>query len=179
MTDYEVDRISNLLSEIETIRTRYIIQRDRVAEAEYIEKLMFVDYVNKCKSPKNDYDYLNGIIEKAFHEDKRGSNFKFIQDKIRQDFFNNDKSAKLDKIICCGYEGYAYEHKIKYKGCVFVIEIPMLNAITTENFYKANRGMIHLGIQEGSFIDYFAASYSVEEIRKALDKYIEENIKQE
>lgn len=173
MIDYEIEETTKLLSEIKTIKARYIIQKDKVAEAEYIKKLIFADYVRKCKTPKNDYDYLNGIIEKAFHEDKRGSNFKFMQDKIRQDFFNNDKSAKLDKIICCGYEGYAYKHEIKYKDCVFVIEIPILNAITTKNFYTANSGMIYLGIQKGSFIDHIATSYSIEEIKKALDKYIE------
>lgn len=179
MIDYENERTSKLLSEIETIKARYIIQEDKVAEAEYIKKLIFADYVRKCKTPKNDYDYFNETIIKAFHEDKHGSNFKFIQDKIRQDFFNNDKSAKLDKIMCCGYEGYAYKHEIKYKNCIFVIEIPILGAITTENFYNANSGMIYLGIRDGYFINFIAMSYSIENIKKALDKYIEENIKQE
>lgn len=177
MNTYEKTEFENTINEIQEANRRYKQQKTVVRDAEYIEELLFIDYVNKCTKNKNRYDWLSECVKKAFDQQSKETkaekeSFYMIENMIREDFFNGDKSAKIDRIVSGGYEGYYYSFEINYKKIVFVIAIPVLDKINVDNFYYAHEGKIYCGIKDDCVINYICSSYKIEEVAEKIKDYL-------
>lgn len=172
----EANEIEIALKNIEIAKERYNHQVQIASEAEYIKKLIFADYVKCCKVPKNMYDYLPDLIELAFkeqHNETKKEHFYQLENMLKKDFFDN-KKIKLEKIICCGYEGYGYDCEISYSNINFRITLPILSHINTANFEYAHEGKIYCGYKENDCcIGCIILDYSIEKIAEAIKNFLE------
>lgn len=95
-----------IIADIENTALKWKIQKNAVADAQYIESLIYADYIRKCKKYKTHYDYIQTTMEKAWHEwnNKKDAikgekvdrtRCKVIQDLIREDFSITIKKQKL------------------------------------------------------------------------------------
>ena len=178
-----------IIADIEKTKLKWEIQKNAVADAQYIESLIRADYIRKCKKYKTRYDYIQPTMEKAWHEwnNKKDAikgekvdrtRCKIMQDLIREDFFNNDKKAKIIDVIAGGFENYYIRFEVKYNGYIFHIEIPMVDAINDKNIEYAHYGKISVAYEESKHISHnLIQSYSIEEIRNAINKFLKENEK--
>lgn len=165
-----------IVSGIETAKSRYLSKKKQVEEEKYIERLLFEDYVRSVKCHKNTYDYMQDIIEKAFFEQnekykKDRTNFEFLKEKIKSDFFNGNK-IDIKNITCGGYDGYYYRVEFYFENQNLALCLPIVKNITTNNIYDANVGKIILYIANDSWscYDILVSSYSVEEIANYIQK---------
>lgn len=178
-----------IIADIEKTRLKWEIQKNAVADAQYIESLIRADYIRKCKKHKTRYDYIQATTQKAWSEwckkkdatkgekvDK--THCKVMQDLIREDFFNGDKKAKIVDVIAGGLENYYIKFMMAYKGYVFHIDIPIVDAINEKNIEYASYGKFSVGYEENKHTwRNLAQSYSIEEIRNAINKFLEEHEK--
>lgn len=176
-----------IIADIENTVLKWKAQMRAVADAQYIESLIYADYIRKCKKYKTRYDYIQPTMEKAWHEwnNKKDAikgekvdrtHCKVMQDLIREDFFNNDKKAKIVDVIAGGFENYYIRFEVIYNGYIFYIEIPMIDAINDKNIEYAHYGKISVAYAESKYIPRnLIQSYSIEEIRNVINKFLEEN----
>lgn len=165
-----------IVSGIETAKIRYLSKKKQVEEEKNIERLLFEDYVRSVKCPKNIYDYMQNIIEKAFSEQnekykKDRTNFEFLKEKIESDFFNGNK-IDIKSITCGGYDGYYYRVEFYFENQNLALCLPIVKNITTNNVWYANEGKIVLYSVNDSWncYDALVSSYSVEEIANYIQK---------
>lgn len=165
-----------VVSGIETAKSRYLSKKKQVEEEKNIERLLFEDYVRSVKCLKNTYDYIQNIIEKAFSEQnekykKDRTNFEFLKEKIKSDFFNGNK-IDIKSISCGGYDGYYYSIDFYFENQNLALHLPIVKNITTNNICYANEGKIVLYSVNDSWncYDALVSSYSVEEIANYIQK---------
>lgn len=165
-----------VVSGIETAKSRYLSKKKQVEEEKNIERLLFEDYVRSVKCPKNTYDYMQNIIEKAFSEQnekykKDRSQFEFLKEKIESDFFNGNK-IDIKSITCGGYDGYYYRVEFYFENQNLALCLPIVKNITTNTIWYANEGKIVLYSADDAWKRYhtLVSSYSVEEIANYIKK---------
>ena len=163
------------LEKIDYAKWLYEEQVKRVEREKYIEALLLEDYVNQIKGHYTRYDVIT-IFSAAQKEigkklKKERPHLETIKTFLLEDFFYNDKNFKLQRIISCGYEGYAWKIEFTGYGKTVFIEIPVKKNLTPENVHYANDGMFAFGVYEGEYyMSVLKKSYDI----KAMADYIQE-----
>lgn len=173
------DETINILLAIGYSKKLYDEQVSKVKKEEYIKSLLLEDYVQKIRSHRSRYDCVD-IFGKAQDEvgkrlKKERPHLETIKDFVMEDFLNNDKTFKLDKIIRCGMEGYAWRLEFKGYGKTSFIEIPIMKHINSKNLEHANYGMFTFGIYESDHVySVLKRSYEIEAIAGFIKAYFKE-----
>lgn len=137
MYDFYDYKKENPIAEIEYVKGMYEAQIHKVKQEEYMKDLLFADYVRKVRSNRSRYDYIEAVIKEAQNQiDKKKKKEReqlfVLENFIREDFFDNDKSFKIVKIIQGGYEGYYWN--VELEGSVHSSDIDGLVAIVLSGF---------------------------------------------
>lgn len=119
-----------------------------VKDAQYIEDLIFSDYVSAIRASSTVWDYHVSTIKSAQKEiykttEKERSNLIFVESLLRDMFFKNETrfELKIKNIICGGDEGYYWNMYFTVNNEDFIIQIPIRNRINKTNVNYANFGM--------------------------------------
>lgn len=157
------------IEKIEYVRGLYEVQKYKVESEEYIKDLLFKDYVRTVKRNVSRYDVLN-LFEKAQLEigkktKKERATLETLQNWMSEDFLNGDKNFKITHITSCGWDRYAWSIEFEGYGKNFVIVMPVMKNLTTENFKYANEGMFAFSIRENEVIwCQLRRSYNIKDI---------------
>lgn len=161
--------------QIESIKTRYEAQREKIKEEQYVADLIFRDLVSHTKSLKSVYDYMFNQIEDACLEvneklKKNRKNINFVEESIQRDFFDENFNIKITEIIPCGYETYAWRIVCKHDKTNYYLEIPVKDNITQLNFNYALDGKFGFGICSPSCYTLWCSAYTVEGLAKEIQE---------
>lgn len=144
-----------------------------VEEEELIIDSLTDSLVRKVKSVV--IPYSDSMLHTAWSQQDKDdkSMYKAIKKDIIERFFNGDKKAKLEKILPCGYESYAYNFYFTYCGIKFYIGIPNVRAVTKKNMSHANYGAYSLVYEHKNNIWHtITTSYKDEDIAKAIQDFV-------
>ena len=175
----ESDKGINILLAIGYSKKLYDEQVNKVKKEEYIKDLLLEDYAQKIRAHHSRYDYID-IFDKAQNEvgkrlKKERPHLETIKHFVLEDFLNNDKTFKLDKIISCGIEGYAWRLEFKGYGKTIFIEIPIMKHITSKNLEHASYGMFTFGVYESDYCyRVLKQSYEIKAIANFITAYFDE-----
>ena len=174
------DSDKKALESIEYSKNLYNIQKKKVEQEQYIEKLLFIDYVDRVKANKSRYDYVDIFPEAQKEVGKKLKKERFhletVKSFIAEDFLNNDKSFKLTDIISGGWECYYWAIHFEGYGKKFYIQIPIMKNIEVNNFEYANYGKFAFVIKESEYYcNVLKSSYKIEEIAQFIKEYFELN----
>lgn len=170
-----INEENHTLEKIDYAKSLYEEQIKKAEKEEYIKNLLLEDYVNQIKQYFTRYDVID-IFGKAQKEvgkklKKERPHLETIKQFIMDDFLSNDKNFKLQKIVSCGYEGYAWQIEFTAYGKTVLIEIPVKKRLTAENVHYANDGMFVFGVYESEhYIRILKKCYGIE----AMSDYIRE-----
>lgn len=147
-----IDNIRGLYINIsaETLRTlwRGFNNKEKITDEEEIKKY------------KNAYDFVDYIIK---------------QDIISDTKCSYKKKNFIEEVISCGYESYAYSIKFIANKIKFVIEIPVVKHINTENCIYARYGKYCLAYYSSTYCqECIKESYELDDIKNAFKEFIEE-----
>lgn len=159
------------------------LYREQVKKAEkekYLEGLLLNDYVFQIKKHQTIFDVLQTLLKDAQTElsikDKRKKrdNLTFLKHRLEQEFFNNE-SVTIDKIICCGWENYAWKIDCSVKHKTYSLEIPVMKNLTAANIEYAHHGryMLFSISNDGCLYDALIASYDPKEISNFVKQDLE------
>lgn len=113
----------------------------------------------ETKKYKNAYDFVDYIIK---------------QDIISDTKCSYKKKNLIEEVISCGYESYAYSIKFIANKIKFVIEIPVVKHINTENYIYARYGKYCLAYYSSNYCqECIKESYNFDDIKKAFKEFIE------
>lgn len=163
------------LEKIDYAKCLYEAQIAKVEKEEYIKRVLLEDYVNQIKGYYTRYDVIT-IFSAAQKEigkklKKERTHLETIKTFLLEDFFNNDKNFKLQRILSCGYEGYAWKIEFEAYGKTVFLEIPVKSRINSQNVHYANDGMFAFGVYEGEhYMSVLKKSYNI----KTMADYIQE-----
>ena len=137
-----------------------LVRRVRSIVLPYMEDMMKEAYNQqnlKKKSERKTYEWMKKrLIDELF-------------DEIRREF------VKLEYILGCGYEGYAYKFAFSYKKINFELCIPVPRKASAENLKYMWYGQYQLSYENRPSIwHHITASYKLEDIAKALEELIVE-----
>lgn len=130
-------------------------------------RTLWCDFNNKekitdeeeAKKYKNAYDFVDYIIK---------------QDIISDTKCSYKKKNLIEEVISCGYENYAYSIKFIVNKIKFVIEIPVVKHINTENYIYARYGKYCLAYYSSAYCqECIKESYDFDDIKKAFKEFIE------
>lgn len=164
------------IAKIEYSKGLYNDQVHKVEKEEYIKNLLLADYVKQIKSHRSRYDLID-IFPDAQKQignklKKERQQLEVVQSFIREDFFNNNSSFKIVRIMSGGYEGYYWSVELSGYGQTVVIEIPVMKHINTENFHHAHNGMFAFGIRDSEYsMSIKKTSYKIEDIAEYIKSY--------
>jgi len=149
------------IEELTTIKnslTASLIRGVRSLTLPYMEDMM-KEAANqqklKKKSERPTYEWMKKrLIEELFDEKRR-------------------KDVKLESIVTCGYEGYAYGFTFDYNGTKFELYIPVPEKATEKNLQYMWYGQYELSYEHKSSVwHHIAKSYKLKDIAKALEEFI-------
>ena len=110
---------------------------------------------------------------------KYKNTYNFVDYIIKQDIISDTKCSYkkknlIEEVISCGYESYAYSIKFIANKIKFVIEIPVVEHINTENYMYARYGKYCLSYYSSDYCqECIKASYNFDDIKKAFKEFIE------
>lgn len=173
---YYVDN-EKTIKQIEYVHGLYELQKHKVKSEEYIKELLLKDYVNTIRENVSRYDFIDSVFRKA--QSEVGNKYKnerehltSLQQWLREDFLNNDKSFRVTRIVGCGYDGYAWGVNFKGYGKEFRITIPMVQKITIKNFDYVNNGKFTFSVEESKCIwTILKSSYKIKDIADFIKEY--------
>lgn len=176
MYDFYDYKKENPIADIEYVRGMYESQVHKVKQEEYMRDLLFADYVRKVRSHKSRYDYIENIFKEAQNQigkkkKKEREQLSVLEEFIRDDFFNNNKSFKITKIISGGYESYYWGIELEGYGHTVEIIIPNMNSISTKSFEHAYKGMFVFSVKESCYNSVKKMSYKIEDIAEYIKEY--------
>lgn len=180
---YDSSLKDNTLEKIAYAKELYDKQVMKAEREEYIKNVLLENYVNKVKAHRTRYDVID-IFGKAQKEvgnklKKDRPHFETIKHFLMDDFLGNDKSFKLEHIISCGYENYAWRFEFRRNDKVCYIEIPIKRSLTSENLGYAHYGMITFGIQESEhYWRMLKGSYEIQEIAGFIKDWADGKVKE-
>ena len=172
------DSDKKALENIEYSKNLYDAQKKKVEQEKYIEKLLFIDYVDRVKANKSQYDYVD-IFSDAQKQvgkklKKERPQLEILKDFVVKDFLNNDKSFKLTEIMSGGWENYYWSIHFEGYGKAFYIQIPIMKNINVSNFEYANCGKFAFAIKESdSWWSVLKTSYKIDDIAQFIREYFE------
>ena len=175
---YYSDQKDTTLEKIAYAKNLYEAQVMKAEREAYIKDVLLENYVDKVKSHLSRYDLID-IYSQAQEEigkklKKDRPHFETIKSFLMEDFLNNDKSFKLEKIISCGYENYAWQFEFKRNGKVCYIKVPYMRNLTAEHLEHANYGMYTFGIQESEhFWRMLKGTYEMQELAGFIKDWAE------
>ena len=177
MYNYYDDENNNFLKNIEYVKGLYEAQVNKVKQEEYMKDLLFRDYVGKVRSHKSRYDYIENIIKEAQSQigkkkKKEREQLSVLESFIREDFFSDNNSFKITKIISGGYESYYWNVELERYGQNLYIVIPNMNNINITNFEHAYKGMFGFGVKEDGYMWVLKEqSYKIEDVADYIKSY--------
>ena len=185
MYNFYDDENQSFIKDIEYVKGMYEAQVNKVKQEEYMKDLLFADYVRKVRNHKSRYDYIENVFKEAISQvskkkKKEREQLTVIEEFIRDDFFNDDKSFKITKIISGGYDSYYWG--IELDGCGQTVEIiiPNMNNINTKNFEYAYKGMFVFSVRDfGCSWSVKKMSYNIEDIAEYIREYFDLNVTEE
>lgn len=132
---------------IATIRDRWVKAKHDLEDAQYIEQLVFHDFVRSVCNSKTVWDYRIPMIKAARDEigknkKKERANISYIEGEIKESFFKDDDriDIKIHKIIQGGYEGYHWNLYFNIGKEEYCIIIPNREMIDSTNITYAYEG---------------------------------------
>ncbi len=135
------------VEEITTIKSRWNRAKEDLKDAQYLERLISLDYLKTIKSFRTIWDYRLASIEKAVSEvnnkkKKERENISYVEKSIKEDFFKDypELDIKINNIITCGYEAYARQFCFKIYSEEYILQIPNRKLITLENLCHTHEG---------------------------------------
>ena len=178
MYNFYDDENQNFLKDIEYVKGMYEAQVSKVKQEEYMKDLLFLDYVRKVRSHKSRYDYIENVFKEAQGQvgkkkKKEREQLSVLEEFIRDDFFNNNKSFKITRIISGGYEGYYWGIELEGYGQTVEIIIPNMNNISTKNFEHAYKGMFAFSLKDTCCYSVKKMSYKIEDIAEYIKEYFD------
>jgi hypothetical protein len=177
MYNWYDDENQNFIKDIEYVKGMYDAQVNKVKQEEYMKDLLFADYVRKVKAHRSRYDYIENVFREARNQfdkkkKKEREQLSTIEEFIRDDFFNNDSSFKISKIVSGGYENYYWNVEFEGYGQTVVISIPNMNNINTSNILHAHNGMFTFEVKESDHCwSVKKMSYKIEDIAEYIKSY--------
>lgn len=179
MYDFYDYKKENPIADIEYVKGLYNAQVHKAKQEEYMRNLLFADYVRKVKNHVSRYD----LIEKVFLEargqigkkkKKEREQLTIIEDFVRDDFLNSDKSFKLTNIVSGGYDSYYWQVQFEGYGQKFAVVIPNMNRINVNNIKSAHEGMFIFEIQESEHCwSIKKTSYKIEDVAEYIKEYFQ------
>ena len=178
--DENTQEEAKLIEAFIKVESRWKQAKERLEEAKYLEKLIFSDYINTIRSSKTIWDYYRPTIEKAREEidkkkKKERENISFLERAIKATFFKNiDCNIRISRIVSGGYEGYYWDLAFSVRDVEYIIQIPMRQALTVNNFEYAHKGKFVFLERTSScsthvLFDDWAESGLAEKIEKYFD----------
>jgi hypothetical protein len=173
------DTENKQLEEIEYSKGLYIDQVAIVKKEERVCELLHWDYIHKIREYKTTYDYCTDIFAKAQKQigeklKKDRPDLETVKQFVISDFFNNDKTFKLTKIISCGWENYGYQVHFTGYGKNAYIEIPVKSRLTPKNLEYMYNGMFAFAVEESEhYISVLKTSYVIEAVAEFIKEYFE------
>lgn len=171
---------NNVIKNIEFVKGLYDTQVQKVRNEQYVQALIFEDYVNTIKQNYSRYDCMKDTFfreaQKELKEKVRGKNTKIgtLKSFMMDDFLGNDKNFKLVDMVACGYEDYAWGIYFEGYKKSFRIDIPMMKNLSTKNIELACYGKFRFVVKESSITWHeLKASYKIEDIAKAIKEYFD------
>lgn len=179
---YYSDQKDTTLEKIAYAKNLYDAQVAKAEREEYIKNVLLQNYVDKVKAHTSRYDFIDiyplAQAESGFKLKKERPHFETIKRFLMEDFLNNDKSFKLEKIISCGYENYAWQFEFKRNDKVCYIKIPYMRNLTAEHLEHANYGMFTFGIQEYEhFWRMLKGTYEMKELAGFIKDWVDGKVK--
>lgn len=172
---------NNAIKNIEYVKSLYDAQVQKVAKEQYIQTLIFEDYVSTVKQNTSRYDYMSADFFRNAQKDlkekvrKKSTSLGTLKTFMMDDFLNNDKNFKLVDIMACGYEDYAWSIYFDGYKKTICISIPMMKNISTKNIQYAHNGKFAFLIKESeSYWRTIKQSYKIEDIANAIKDYFHE-----
>lgn len=139
------DVTNNSTFQIDLVRNKWLKIKEQLDDVEYIERLVYSDYVQTIKSQKTSWDYLISTFEKArfqikekYKKDRK--EFEILKELLIDEFLCGDKSFEITKILPCGHEEYYWDIHFEGKGYKFIIRIPSRKNINEKNLASAYYG---------------------------------------
>lgn len=179
MYNFYDDDNYGFIKDIEYVKGMYDAQVNKVKQEEYMRDLLFADYVRKVKSHISSYDLMEKVFFDAHGQvgkkkKKEREQLTIIEDFVRNDFLNGNKSFKLTNIISGGYDSYYWQVQFEGYGQKFAIVIPNMNRINVNNIKSAYNGMFVFEIQEAEHCwSVKKMSYKIEDIAKYIMEYFQ------
>jgi hypothetical protein len=167
------------LEEIEYSRKLYKDQVENVKREERIRELLHEDYIRKIRGYQTRYDFITGVLDRAHKQvgeklKKDRPDLETVKQFVISDFFNNDKTFKLTKIISCGWENYGYQVHFTGYGKTVHIEIPVKSRLTPKNLEYMHNGMFAFAVEESEhYISVLKTSYAIEAMAEFIKEYFE------
>lgn len=166
---------------IMAIRDRWVKAKHDLEDAQYIEQLVFHDFVRSVQNSKTVWDYCIPMIKSARDEigkkkKSERSNLSFIEGKVKDTFFKDNENIKIKihKIIQGGYEGYYWDLYFNIGKEEYFISIPYREMIDSTNITYAHEGKFafhHRTSECSSRLEFM--DWSEEEFTKKCKEYFD------
>ena len=172
---------------IEKIKARWEKAKKDLEEAQYIERLVFMDYVKTIKSQKTTWDYRIPMIKAARDEidktkKKERENISYIENMIIDDFLKfGDNKIKITGITQGGYEGcywdltFHFYNGKKLEEDEYIIEIPSRDNVHPSNIDWAGGKFRFSKRTSDSCITVLFQSYEEEKLAEQIKEYFLNN----
>ena len=160
--EIEERKINDIKLNIE-VYTDYMLKYIRKLDRIVSERVLYLLFINFTKEEKDEkfkdyYRFLNDIIVESIIGDTK-CDFK--------------KTKIITKIICCGYNSYAYDIHFVVNKTEFIFTIPILEHITVEDLVYADYGMYSISYQSSECSwTRIKASYDLEDLKKEFKNFI-------
>ncbi len=173
--DYE----ANIIEDIEIAASAYLEQVAKAKREMYIKDALLVNYVDRIREHISRYDLVNVIAlaqkEVGIKLKKDRPNLETLKRWLLEDFLNDDKAFKIDTIVSCGYEEYAWQINLIGHGKRIYLDIPAVKKISPRNIEYARYGKFGFGVYEStSHMRTLKESYSMKVIADFIKEYFKE-----
>lgn len=178
----EKSEINSFNHSIEEAKRRYNNQVQKVADEQYIEKLLYIDYVDRVKSLRSQWDVLPDALKHSFHyisnkKENRAykSDYDFTISSIIENMLNG-KKITVKEIVCAGYLYYyhilfTFNDDEKKEKTVYAISIPQRKHINVDNFDSAEKGKFVLYEVKNHLYNRLAEGYFEQDILEYVKEH--------
>lgn len=174
---YQHDYDEDAVKDIENVRAKFELQKEKVKHEQYIEDLMFRDFITKVTIRTSRYDFISDAFKNAqsqigLKNKKERGDLEILTSFLLEDFFGNNKDFKLTKIIAGGYDSCYYMVDFQYNDVNLYIKIPIYKRIDASNIEFASYGKFGFGIHKSScYSEILKTSYRISEVAEFIKEY--------
>ena len=172
--DYE----TNKHKAIENYKNLVAKKEKEIEELNIIKDSLTASLVKQVRSivlPYMDDMMKEAATQQNLKKKSERKTYEWIKNKLIKELFSESRReyVKLESIITCGYEGYAYGFIFNYNGTKFELYIPVPKKATSENLRYIWYGQYALSYEHSSSCwHHITASYKFENIAKELEEFI-------